>query len=135
MSRLSASFRCLLLCGAVFAPMMSAHADRVPSRPPPPAAEVGVPAAEAPKVPEAAAPSAPAAKAAPDAEGFVPDSRPANMTTVDVSVPAGPLVATAYGFIWLAVLGFVLFTLQRTRRLEQEIAELSARIAKPAPRA
>ena len=56
----------------------------------------------------------------------------------DESIPAAPLVAVAYGFIWLAVRGFVVFTLQRTRKLEGEIADLAERIHKPtakAPRA
>jgi hypothetical protein len=66
--------------------------------------------------------------AAPDAEGFVPDSRPPNMVTVDETIPAAPLVATAYGFIWLMVIGFVLYTLRRTQKVEQELAELSSRI-------
>jgi CcmD family protein len=94
---------------------LPARADKVPARPP------------APTAAPAAVPSAPAAPAA-DSEGFVPESRPPNMNTVDVSVPAAPLVATAYGFIWLAVMGFVLFTLLRTRRVEQELSDLEARI-------
>jgi CcmD family protein len=120
----------IFLCGVcgVFA-ASPARADEVPDRPAAPAAPPA--ATRVPDVPTAAKSGAPSAPK-PDAEGFVPDSRPANMNTVDESVPAAPLVATAYGFIWLAVLGFVLLTLQRTRRLEQEIAELSERIKNPA---
>lgn len=114
------------VCGMLAA--APAFADEVPDRPAPPAA------AKAPDVP-APAQAAPTGAVKPDAEGFVPDSRPATMSTVDESVPAAPLVAIAYGFIWLAVLGFVLLTLVRTRRLEQEIAELSERIGKPAGKA
>ncbi len=90
------------------------HADSAPSAPP--AAAYG------------AAAAAPAAKAVPDSEGFVPDSRPANMTNVEEGIPAGPLVATAYGFIWLAVLVFVGLTARRTRQLETEIAQLAERL-------
>jgi len=114
------------VCGVLAAsPVL---ADEVPDRPAAPAAPAA--ATKAPDVPTAAKYAAPGA-VKPDAEGFVPDSRPANMNTVDESIPAAPLVATAYGFIWLAVLGFVLVTLQRTRRLEQEIADLSERINNP----
>ncbi len=103
------------LFGYSFLP--SARADRAP--PPPPSVA-------------APAPSRPSAAAA-DAEGFVPDSRPPNMNTVDESIPAAPLVATAYGFIWFAVLGFVLYTLRRTQHVEKEIAELSALIRRAVP--
>lgn len=116
------------VCGLLGAPMSQAFADEVPDRPPPPAATKAL------DVPAAAKYAAPPA-VKPDAEGFVPDSRPATMSTVDESVPAKPLVAIAYGFIWLAVLGFVLMTLLRTRRLEQEIADLSERINKPTGKA
>ena len=92
-------------------PLIS-HADSAPSAP------AGYGAA-----------TAPAAKAVPDSEGFVPDSRPANMTNVEEGIPAGPLVATAYGFIWLAVLVFVGLTARRTRQLETEIAQLSERLS------
>ena len=84
----------------------------------------GQPAAAAPY----GAAAAPAPKAVPDSEGFVPDSRPANMTNVEEGIPAGPLVATAYGFIWLAVLVFVGLTARRTRQLETEIAQLAERL-------
>lgn len=118
------------MCGLLGASPV--FADEVPDRPAPPAAAK---AAEVPTAAKYGANPAGAAAVKPDAEGFVPDSRPATMSTVDESVPAAPLVAIAYGFIWLAVLGFVLLTLLRTRRLEQEIAELSERIGKPAAKA
>lgn len=85
-------------------------------------------AADAPPAPAYGAAAAPAAKAVPDSEGFVPDSRPANMTNVEEGIPAAPLVATAYGFIWLAVLVFVGLTARRTRQLETEIAQLAERL-------
>lgn len=68
-------------------------------------------------------------KTAPDSEGFVPESRPANMTNVEEGIPAGPLVAAAYGFIWLAVLVFVGFTARRASQLESEVAQLSERLS------
>lgn len=71
---------------------------------------------------------APAAAAKPDSEGYVPENRPANMTSVEEGIPAAPLVASAYGFIWVAVLVFVGLTARRTRQLENEIAELAARL-------
>ncbi len=111
MSRLQKLLLVLNLCGVLLCGLGSvpgAFADEVPDRP-------GAPALHR-------APT-------PDAEGFVPDSRPANMAVVDASIPAAPLVATAYGFIWLAVLGFVLFTQHRMNKVEKDIAELSERIA------
>jgi hypothetical protein len=78
------------------------------------------------------APAAPAAAGGPaaaaDSEGFVPDRRPANMTTVEEGLPAGPLVGAAYGFIWAAVLVFVGLTARRTRQLEIEVAQLAERL-------
>lgn len=62
----------------------------------------------------------------PDKEGFVPESRPADMTKakVDESVPAVPLVAGAYGFIWAAVLVYAGTVAVRARRLEGEVDAL-----------
>ena len=37
------------------------------------------------------------------------------------------LVAIAYGFIWLAVLAYLLFLGRKLRRLEQELEQLDAR--------
>jgi CcmD family protein len=110
MSRFQKLLLVLNLCGLLFCGLggvKAAFADKVPDRPAAPALH-----------------PAPA----PDAEGFVPDSRPPNMNVADASIPAAPLVATAYGFIWLAVLGFVLFTQYRVKKVEQEIAELAERI-------
>jgi CcmD family protein len=119
MSRLAYSFfASVMLCGLLAAG--PALGDKVPPRPPAPAtAPAGA----------GAQPTPPAA----DAEGFVPESRPPTMSAVDNSIPAAPLVATAYGFIWLAVLAFVLFTLRRTRSLEQEIEQLAERIRRATP--
>jgi CcmD family protein len=108
--------RAALLAALFIALLPLASADKVPSRP---AATTAASAEVAPPPPAAAKP---------DAEGFVPESLPPIMVKVDESMPAAPLVATAYGFIWLAVFAFVLFTLSRVRRLEAEISELGQRI-------
>lgn len=74
-------------------------------------------------------PGAPVPKPAVDKDGFVAESRPAEMKSVEEGLPAPMLVAAAYSFIWLAVLAFVVYTMTRTRRLEQEIADLTKKIA------
>lgn len=89
-----------------------------------PAAPVAAPAAA---VPEAPVPTAKAALAA-DKEGFVPESRMAMTASVESGIPAPTLVGAAYGFIWLAVLAFVIITLMRTRALEAEISRLKDRL-------
>lgn len=81
----------------------------------------------------AEAPSpAPAASAVaqPDKDGFVPESRPMNGPTVDASIPAGPLVATAYGFVWIAVLGYIVHLGRGIRRVEGDLAELEGKLSK-----
>jgi CcmD family protein len=50
------------------------------------------------------------------------------MGSVEEGLPAGPLVGAAYGFIWLAVFGFVVWTLRRTSQLEGELADLRERV-------
>ncbi len=94
--------------------------------PPPPPAQLAPPA----PAPTPAAPATPAASApaVPDKDGFVPDSRPATMGSVEEGLPAGPLVGAAYGFIWLAVFGFVVWTLRRTSQLEGGLADLRERV-------
>lgn len=107
------------LCLSTAAP--AARADEVPG-------PEQRPATAAPAAPAPAAPAAPAAPV-PDKDGFVPESRPAEMTTnVEAGLPAVPLVAGAYGFIWLMVLAFVVSTALRTGRLEREIGELSDKL-------
>jgi hypothetical protein len=108
------SLFCLLLAGL---PLSQSRAD-IPSGPPP------APAANAPVA---------KAPAAADSEGFVPENRPATMSNVEEGIPAGPLVATAYGFIWAAVLVFVGLTARRTRQLELEIAQLAERLTAAKP--
>lgn len=44
-------------------------------------------------------------------------------------MPASPLVAAAYGFIWLAVLVYVLFVARGLARVGREIAELERKVA------
>ncbi|MCS6911639.1 MAG: CcmD family protein [Myxococcota bacterium] len=77
---------------------------------------------------------APAMQGSADPEGFVPEHRPADMAKpqVDESVPARPLVAAAYGFIWVAVLVYVASVHLRTRRLESEVAALAQRLERRA---
>jgi hypothetical protein len=90
------------------------------------------PAAAAPGTPAAAVPSAPVPTAnAPlgaDKEGFVPESRMAMTASVESGIPAPTLVGAAYGFIWLAVMAFVIITLLGTRALESEIQRLQDRL-------
>jgi hypothetical protein len=50
---------------------------------------------------------------------------------VGETIPAARLVAAAYAFIWLAVLGLVVSLWWRTAAVEREIADLRRRI--PAP--
>ena len=108
--RLRCSLLCLLLAGL---PLSQSRADVAPEQP---AAVAPAPAAKSPAKPVA------------DSEGFVPDNRPATMSNVEEGIPAGPLVAAAYGFIWVAVLVFVGLTARRTRQLELEIAQLAERL-------
>ena len=117
---------CLAAAGAG-----SAWADKVPSPPsaPPAAAPAADPAVAPAAAAPAAAPAAPPA-AVPDKDGFVPESRPPAMNNVEAGLPAAPLVGAAYGFIWLAVFGFVVWTLRRTTQLEADIADLRERIAR-----
>ncbi len=63
-----------------------------------------------------------------DSEGFVPDRRPANMANVAEGLPAGPLVAAAYGLIWVAALVFVGMTARRASQLECDMAQLAERL-------
>jgi CcmD family protein len=42
-------------------------------------------------------------------------------------IPAFPLVGIAYGFVWIAVVGYVWSLGRRIRKAEDEIAALEAR--------
>lgn len=74
------------------------------------------------------------APAKPDDSGWVRETLPPEMAAARETVPAAPLVAGAYGFIWVAVLVFVGSVAVRTRRLEGDIAALERRLQGLAPR-
>ena len=65
-----------------------------------------------------------------DKDGFEAVSRPPNMTVENESVPAGPLVAAAYGFIWAAVLVYAGSVAVRARRLNAEVEDLRRKLGK-----
>jgi CcmD family protein len=57
---------------------------------------------------------------------------PKDFVAVDESqpgeqIPALPLIAGAYGFIWVALLGYVWSVGRRLQKVEGELAELEAR--------
>ena len=58
-------------------------------------------------------------------EGFVP----ASSVQGQEHLPAAPLVITAYSVVWLLVLGYLWSIWRRIARAEQEVAEVSRRIA------
>jgi CcmD family protein len=43
-------------------------------------------------------------------------------------VPAGPFVGIAYGFIWLAILGYVVFVARGLGRVRGELEELRRKL-------
>jgi hypothetical protein len=92
-------------------------------------APVGSTAAPSAPVGSTAAPSAPvgstAAPSAPDSEGF--ERVDGNMMRGE-SIPASGLVAAAYGFIFGAVVLYVVAVARRTRRVEEELEELTRRV-------
>ena len=113
--------RGLLLLALVSAP---AFADEGPS---PSALQRRV---ETPPPAVAPAPAATPAPGQPDKDGFVQENRPMMGPTVDESIPAGPLLATAYGFVWLAVLGYVVMIGRGLRRVDSELSELDQKLSK-----
>lgn len=42
--------------------------------------------------------------------------------------PATPFVAAAYGFIWIAILAYVVVTARRVRRVETDLVNLRRRV-------
>ncbi len=64
-----------------------------------------------------------AAQPRPPAGEFVPveDAPPGEQ------IPALPLLATAYGFIWVVLLGYVWSIGRRLRKVETELADLESR--------
>ena len=67
----------------------------------------------------------PAASAAqqPPSGDFVP----VDETLPGEQIPALPLIATAYGFIWVVMLGYVWTIGRRLQKVESELAELESR--------
>jgi CcmD family protein len=70
-----------------------------------------------------ALPAASAVAAQPPSGDFVPvdESLPGEQ------IPALPLIATAYGFIWVALLGYVWSIGRRLQKVEGELAQLESR--------
>ena len=52
--------------------------------------------------------------------GFVP----AEQVPESEQIPAINLVAAAYGFVWIAVVGYVLSLASRLKKVEREVGEL-----------
>ena len=44
------------------------------------------------------------------------------------SLPAGPLLYTAYAIVWLVLIGYVFLLWRRLDRVEKELREVAARI-------
>ncbi len=59
----------------------------------------------------------------PPADDFVP----VDETLPGEQIPALPLIATAYGFIWVVMLGYVWSIGRRLRKVETELADLESR--------
>jgi CcmD family protein len=57
--------------------------------------------------------------------GFVPATDVARE-----SLPASPLLFGAYGFVWVALVAYVFLLWRRIGRVERELADVTARLAK-----
>lgn len=55
------------------------------------------------------------------------DFVPMDETLPGEQIPAIPLIATAYGFIWVVLLGYVWSIGRRLQKVEGELAELESR--------
>ena len=55
------------------------------------------------------------------------DFMPVDETLPGEQIPALPLIATAYGFIWVGLLGYVWSIGRRLQKVESELAELESR--------
>lgn len=55
------------------------------------------------------------------------DFVPVDETQPGDQIPALPLIATAYGFIWVVLLGYVWSIGRRLQKVEAELAELESR--------
>ncbi len=49
---------------------------------------------------------------------------------VEQNIPAGPFIAGAYGFVWVAVLAYVMFIARGLGSVRAEVEELRRRISK-----
>ena len=56
-----------------------------------------------------------------------PEFVPVEDAPLGEQIPAMPLLGAAYGFIWVAVLGYVWSLARRLQHVEAEIAELESR--------
>jgi CcmD family protein len=66
------------------------------------------------------------------AAGFAQPQPPKDFVPVDEAqpgeqIPAFPLIAGAYGFIWVALLGYVWSVGRRLQKVETELADLESR--------
>jgi CcmD family protein len=48
-------------------------------------------------------------------------------------IPAGPFVAIAYGFIWVAILGYLVFVARGLARVRGDLAELRRKVDAATP--
>jgi CcmD family protein len=76
--------------------------------------------------------AAPAAYAATAIQATVQQPAPGDFVPMDEArpgeqIPALPLIATAYGFIWVVLLGYVWSIGRRLQKVEGELAELESR--------
>lgn len=55
------------------------------------------------------------------------DFVPVDPSSQDEQIPALPLIAAGYGFIWVGVLGYVWSLARRMQKVEAEITELESR--------
>jgi len=55
------------------------------------------------------------------------DFVPVDETIPGEQIPALPLIATAYGFIWVVLLGYVWTIGRRLQKVEAELADLESR--------
>lgn len=83
-------------------------------------------AAQQPRVPPRPSdPTAPTQPPSAAQEGFVPvDQLPKPQDTM----PAAPLVATAYAFVWVMLFGYVVSIWRRLSKVERELESVSRRI-------
>ena len=79
----------------------------------------GAPLAALPQTPQAAPPK-PAAQ-----DEFVPVDKPTNAQD---AIPAPRLVAIAYGFIWIVLLGYIWSVRSRLATVERELQTVSKRV-------